>query len=115
MRASAAWGCAVDAGKTKEYHDAVFASAPATEGDGYPEALLLGLAETAGITGSALDTFTKCVTDGTYESWALNSTQAFYDANIPGTPLVKINGTEIDSAIAADPAAFEKAVADATK
>ena len=34
VRASAAWGCAVDAGKTKEYHDAVFASAPATEGDG---------------------------------------------------------------------------------
>jgi protein-disulfide isomerase len=115
VRATAAWGCAVDAGKTKEYHDAIFANAPTTEGEGYSETVLLGLAETTGITGSALDTFTKCVTDGTYESWALNSTQAFYDANIPGTPLVKINGTEIDSSIAADPAAFEKAVADATK
>jgi protein-disulfide isomerase len=115
VRASAAWGCAVDAGKAKEYHDAVFANAPATEGDGYSETLLLGLAETAGITGADLETFTTCVTDGTYEPWALNSTQVFYDANIPGTPLVKINGTEIDASIAADPAAFEKAVADATK
>jgi hypothetical protein len=115
VRASAAWGCAVDAGKAKEYHDGIFASAPATEGDGYSEALLLSLAEVVGITGTDLETFTTCVTDGTYESWALNSTQAFYDANIPGTPLVKINGTEIDSALAADPVKFEQAVADATK
>jgi len=115
VRASAAWGCAVDAGKTKEYHDAIFANAPATEGDGYPEALLLSLGGTVGLTGAELDTFTSCVNGGTYQPWALNSTQKFYDANIPGTPLVKINGTEIDAALAADPAKFAQAVADATK
>jgi protein-disulfide isomerase len=115
VRAAAAWGCAVDAGKTKEYHDAVFANAPANEGDGYTDAQLLSFAATAGITGGALDTFTSCVNDGTYQPWALNSTQVFYDANIPGTPMVKIDGTEIDASIAADPAKFAQAVADATK
>lgn len=115
VRASAAWGCAVDAGKGKEYHNAVFANAPVTEGDGYSEALLLSLAETAGITGAARDTFTSCVTDGTYEPWALNSTQIFYDANIPGTPLVKINGQEITATIAVEQSKLEQAIADATK
>lgn len=115
VRAAAAWGCAVDAGKTKEYHDAVFANAPATEGDGFTDAQLLSFASTAGISGAALDTFTSCLDAGTYQPWALNSTQVFYDANIPGTPLVKINGTEVDASIAADPAKFEQAVADATK
>jgi hypothetical protein len=55
------------------------------------------------------------VTDGTYESWALNSTQEFYDANIPGTPLVKINGQEINASIAVEQATLEQAIADATK
>jgi protein-disulfide isomerase len=114
-RATAAFGCAVDAGKSKEYHDAVFANAPETEGDGFSEELLLSLGETAGITGDALDTFKACVTDGTYESWALNSTQEFYDANIPGTPLVKINGQEINASIAVEQATLEQAIADATK
>jgi protein-disulfide isomerase len=115
VRASAAWGCAVDAGKTKEYHDTIFANAPATEGDGFTDAQLLSFATTAGITGAELDTFTSCLDAGTYQPWALNSTQVFYDANIPGTPLVKINGTEIDPSIVADQAKFEQAVADATK
>ena len=115
VRAVAAWGCAVDAGKTKEYHDAVFANAPATEGDGFTDVQLLGFAAASGITGAELETFTSCMDAGTYQPWALNSTQVFYDANIPGTPLVKINGTEIDSSIAADPAKSEQAVADATK
>jgi protein-disulfide isomerase len=115
VRATAAWGCAVDAGKTKEYHDAIFANAPATEGDGYTDAQLMGFAATSGITGAELDTFTTCLNEGTYQPWALNSTQVFYDANIPGTPLVKIDGTEIDASIAADPAKFAQAVADATK
>ena len=115
VRASAAWGCAVDAGKAKEYHDTIFANAPATEGDGYSDVQLLSFATAAGITGTELETFTSCLEAGTYQPWALNSTQVFYDANIPGTPLVKINGTEIDASIAADPAKFEQAVADATK
>lgn len=115
VRASAAWGCAVDAGKAKEYHDTIFANAPATEGDGFTDVQLLSFATASGITGAELDTFTSCLDAGTYQPWALNSTQVFYDANIPGTPLVKIDGNEIDASIVADPAKFEQAVADATK
>jgi hypothetical protein len=103
------------AGKSKEYHTEVFANAPATEGDGYSEELLLGLAETVGITGADLETFTSCVTDGTYEPWALNSTQVFYDSNIPGTPLIKINGQEINASIAVEQETLEQAIAEASK
>jgi protein-disulfide isomerase len=115
VRAAAAWGCAIDAGKTQEFHNAVYANPPATEGDGFTDAQLQSFAATAGITGAALDTFNSCLAAGTYQPWALNSTQVFYDANIPGTPLVKINGTEIDPSVAADPAKLEQAVAAATK
>lgn len=115
VRAAAAWGCAIDAGKTQEFHNAVYANPPANEGDGFTDAQLQSFAATAGITGAALDTFNSCLAAGTYKPWAMNSTQVFYDANIPGTPLVKINGTEIDPAVAADQAKLEQAVADATK
>ena len=38
LRATAAWGCAIDAGKAVEYHGAVFAAQPTTEGDGFSDA-----------------------------------------------------------------------------
>lgn len=110
-RAIAAWGCAIDAGKTAEYHQTLFANHPTPEGTGYTDEQLLGYASDAGITGDALTTFTQCVNDGTYLPWAANSTQTFYDASIPGTPHATINGTEIENSVLADPTAFAEAVA----
>ena len=45
LRATMAWGCAVDAGKTIEYHSGIFAMQPAREGDGYSDEQLLDLAK----------------------------------------------------------------------
>lgn len=112
-RATAAWGCAIDAGKAKEYHNVVFANQPEQEGTGWTNEQLLAFAGDAGITGAELDTFTQCVADGTYRGWAANSTDVFYTSNIPGTPLAKLNGVEIPTEILVDQASLEKLVDEA--
>ena len=111
LRAAMAWGCAIDAGKKREFHSTVFANQPATEGDGYSDAQLTSFAQTAGITGSALTTFQACVTAKTYNQWVTNSAQAFTDSGVPGTPTAYLNGTEVPSATLQDMAALEKLIA----
>lgn len=86
QQAAQAWGCAIDAGKAKEYHSTVFANQPATEGTGYTQDQLLQFGKMAGITGTAYDTFKSCVVANTYASWVANSRQAFDNAAVPGTP-----------------------------
>lgn len=113
--AIAAWGCAIDAGKTAEYHDVIYANQPTTEGAGYTEEQLLGFAEESGISGVPLEEFNTCVTSGRYLGWAVNSTQAFYDAQIQGTPAGFLNGEQLDGAQLADQAGLEQRIADATK
>jgi protein-disulfide isomerase len=112
-RATAAWGCAIDAGKAAEYHRTVFANQPEQEGTGWTNEELLGFAGEAGITGAELDTFTQCVADATYVGWAANSTDVFYTSNIPGTPLAKLNGVEIPTEVLVDQVALENLVDEA--
>ncbi len=112
-RAAAAWGCAIDAGKAKEYHNVVFANQPETEGTGYTDEQLLAFAGDAGIAGAALDTFTTCVADRTYVDWTANSTGVFYSSNIQGTPFALLNGVEVPTETLVDQPALEKLVADA--
>jgi protein-disulfide isomerase len=111
-RALAAWGCAVDAGKSHEYHNTVYANPPANEGDGFTDDQLIAFATTAGITGADLDTFTTCFTDRTYLPWAANSTKVFLDSNISGTPFALLNGVEVPTATLVDQVALEKLVSD---
>ncbi len=113
-RAVAAWGCAIDAGKTREFHDTVFTNQPTTEGDGYTQAQLIGFGEQVGISGDALATFTTCVTDGTYRAWAANSNQVFYDSEIQGTPFALLNGAELPTETLLDQVKLETAVAAVT-
>jgi predicted DsbA family dithiol-disulfide isomerase len=108
-----AWGCAIDAGKTVEYHDAIFANQPATEGEGYTNELFVRLAEEVGITGVPLEEFNDCLTSNRYLGWAANSTQAFYDAKVEGTPRGVLNGTPLEGAQLADQAQLEKLVEEA--
>ncbi len=110
-RAAAAWGCAIDAGKAKEYHNVVFANQPEKEGDGYTDQQLLTFAGDAGITGAALDTFTTCFTDRTYVGWAANSTDIFYKSGIAGTPFALLNGVEVPTDTLVDQPGLEKLVA----
>lgn len=105
-RAIGAWGCAIDQGFTREFHDAVYVNQPEIEGDGWPNEDLIGIAEGIGISGEQLDEFTQCVNDGTYRVWAANSTQAFYEEAVPGTPFARIDGVEVDNATLVDQASL---------
>lgn len=105
-RAIGAWGCAIDEGFTREFHDAVYANQPQEEGDGWPNEDFIAIGEQIGMSEDQLASFTQCVNDGTYRVWAANSTQAFYDENIPGTPYGRIDAVEIDNGTLADQAAL---------
>lgn len=115
QQAAQAWGCAIDAGKTREYHSVVFANQPAKEGTGFTQAQLLDFGTQAGITGAAYDTFKSCVTANTYASWVANSQQAFDQAAVPGTPtgyLVMAGkaNKELDINTLSNPAALQAAI-----
>lgn len=112
-RAVAAWGCAIDAGKSREYHDLIYANQPEVEGSGWTDEQLIGFAEQAGITGAAGEKFASCVTDRTYLVWGANSTQAFYGANVQGTPSATLDGKDLATEILADPVKLEEAVSQA--
>lgn len=51
-RAVAAWGCAIDAGKSREFHNTVYSNPPAAEGDGFTDDQMIGFAESSGIAGA---------------------------------------------------------------
>lgn len=112
-RATAAFGCAIDAGKGLEYHNYLYANQPLNEGDGWTDEQLATFASSVGISGDALTTWNKCYTDRKFLGWALNSTQVFTEGNFQGTPTGILNGNEIDIKTMADQAALEKAIADA--
>ena len=114
-RAIAAWGCAIDAGKTAEYHNTIFANQPTKEGTGFSTQQLLDFGTTAGITGDAYTTFSQCVNDQTYLEWAVNSTQEMTTAGVTATPTGFLAGQKLDNAVLADKAKLDEAVAAATK
>jgi protein-disulfide isomerase len=110
LRATAAWGCAIDAGKAVEYHAAVFAAQPATEGDGFTDAQLLRLGTQSGISGAARTTFKACVAEGRYQGWAKNSTAAFHKAQVAGTPAAYLDGHQLDNGVLGDATKLDAAV-----
>ena len=112
-RATAAYGCAINAGKGVEFHDTLFANQPTSEGTGWTDEQLLGFGQTSGITGDAYNTFATCYNDRTYLGWANNSQQIFETSQIPGTPAGFLNGLEISSDVLADQAKLEAAIAEA--
>jgi protein-disulfide isomerase len=115
LRATNAFGCAVDQGYAEQYHSALFAAQPATEGQGYSAADLTAVAQTAGMTDQALTKFMECSTNKIYEGWANNSYAAFQKDGISSTPNGILNGTELTNDVLYDPTALTKAIADATK
>lgn len=110
-RAAAAWGCAMDLDKTVEFHDALFANHPETEGDGYTDEQFAQIAGDAGISGADLETFQGCVADGTYRDWASNSGVSFSNSGAGGTPYATLDGVVIDNPTLADDAALREFIA----
>ena len=101
-RATAAWGCAVDAGKAAEYHSIIFKNQPKTEGQGYSDITLLTLGSQV-VPSNKLKTFADCVNNGTYMDWAIASNQLFNNRGISSTPTVIINGKEQKAEVVFDP------------
>ena len=95
-RAANAAACAADQGKYLEFHAATFAGQPVREGDGYTDADLKGFAQTAGLTGAALDTWQKCYDDRAHNQWVESvQTQSEKD-EVNGTPTVRLDGKDLD-------------------
>lgn len=94
--AGSAFGCAIDAGKTSEYHRIVFANQPEAEGTGYTKELLKELGAAVGITGPALDTFNSCVDDITYSGWVNASNTSASEAGVRSTPTLILDGEPVD-------------------
>lgn len=89
--------CAAESGKFVEFHNLAYSQQP-TEGAGWTTAGLKSLASEAGITGPALDTWTKCVDLGKYTNYIKSvDTEAFTKGGIKGTPSFKINGTDVST------------------
>lgn len=114
VRATMAWGCAIDAGKGADFHAYLFAHQPAKEGTGWTDDELATFASDVGITGSALDTFKACYTSHKYQSWVKNSYAAFESEGVAGTPAGFLNGTELTPDQLADPAMLADLVSKAT-
>jgi protein-disulfide isomerase len=95
-RAANAAFCAADQDAFLAYHQAVFAAQPEREGAGYTDAQLEQIAQSVGLTGSALDTWRQC-----YDSRAHNQyvesvqTQSAKDG-VNGTPTLKLDGQTVE-------------------
>ncbi len=111
LRSTMAWGCAVDAGKTVEYHSGVFEMQPAQEGKGFTDDQLINLAKKVGITDAALTDFEDCFSSAKYQAWAENSQLHAQDRGVPGTPAMYINDAVVDSNTIYDKDLFAQAVA----
>ncbi len=106
-RAVNAWACAIEGGAGLKFHDTLYANQPAKEGTGWTDEQLQGFGAEAGISGSAKTTFDKCVVEGTYYKWGVESTKMFDDLGVPGTPNISLDGVEMPvDVLKQGPAAF---------
>ncbi len=116
IRATQAWGCAIDQGVGVKYHSIVFQNQP-KEGVGYSEATLIKFGQMAGLTGSAFATFSKCVPTTVYHPWANTAETYAGNQGVTSTPTIHVNGKEMPLTAATynDPKALVAAVIAAGK
>jgi protein-disulfide isomerase len=117
VRAAAAGVCAGDQGKFFEFADILYTEQQGENSGFLTDAQLIKFGKQAGITGSAFDTFEKCVNAGTYEGFVRKSAENASKRGINSTPTVLMTGpngktVQVDGAPLASPAQFEQAVAD---
>lgn len=110
-RAVAAWGCAIDVGKTLEFHNSVYANQPVEEGVGFTDEEFVSFASDSDFGDADLATFSQCLTEGTYLAWAANSNREFSTSEIGGTPAGFLNGVAVDPEVLRDPVALADLVA----
>jgi protein-disulfide isomerase len=91
-RASAASGCASDAGGFVEYAHALFAAQPPEGGPGLSDDELIALGEQ---TGLREPDFAQCVRSATYLDWATYVTERALERGIAATPTVLVQGLPV--------------------
>lgn len=117
VRAASAAVCAGDQGKFFPYSDILYTE-QRPENSGFLTAgQLVAFGKDAGISGSAFDTFEKCVRANTYEGFVLRSADNASKRGIHQTPTLLITGPngktfEMSTEQTLTPVAFEQAVAD---
>lgn len=114
-RAANAAACAADAGRFFPYHAAVFAGQPAQEGAGYTDAQLAGFARTAGITGSALQTWQACYSAKTHNQYVASVQNQADKDGVNGTPTIRLNGKDVPLSTLTGPQSLDDAVKAAQK
>ena len=110
QRATMGFGCAVDANAAERYHAGVFVKQPADEGAGFSNDDLISVAESSGISGDALETFTDCLESEKYAGWVANSYAAFDSEGVSSTPTGFLNGTELSGEVLFDPTQLTAAI-----
>jgi protein-disulfide isomerase len=93
-RASAAAGCAADAGVFPEFTKALFANQPAEGSAGLDNAKLIELGKAAGASSGD---FATCVNDGKYRDWTAALTETASKQGITGTPTVLVAGKALET------------------
>lgn len=84
--------CSADAGKFAEFHTELFKHQPEKEGDGYPASTYRTVAQQVGISGAALTTFDKCVSDNKYKDYVAATEEKSGKNGVTGTPTIIIDG-----------------------
>jgi len=92
-RASAASGCAAEAGVFDKFTKALFANQPPEGGAGLPNEKLIELGKAAGATSPE---FAQCVNDQKYADWSTALTEAASKAGVTGTPTVLVDGQQVE-------------------
>jgi protein-disulfide isomerase len=89
--AASSAGCASDAGKLKEYGQALFAAQPAEGGPGLSDDQLIEIAGTVGIINPS---FAACVRGSNYAPWVSQLTNTAIQRGVTATPTVYVNGKQ---------------------
>ncbi len=96
-RAAASAVCAADVGEQEflDYTAALYEHQPAEQTRGLTDAELKDIGSDIGLG----EDWEQCVADGTYKGWVQTGTEsATGEQGVAGTPTVKINGEQIDTA-----------------
>lgn len=88
-RAANAAACAADAGKIKQYGEALFASQPPEGGPGLSDDELIDLGGPVGLNAPS---FAQCVRDMKYRDWISNVNDKAAERGLFQTPTVFVNG-----------------------
>ncbi|MBK6887093.1 MAG: thioredoxin domain-containing protein [Tetrasphaera sp.] len=109
VRAATGAFCAAAFDRFGQFHDSVYANAPAKEGQGWTDAQLEQFATDSGITGADLTSWKTCYTGRAMQQYIVSMETAGEKDGIVNTPTIKLNGTAM-TLDGMDPASFTKAV-----